>query len=246
MTPALRAELVKLHTTRAPWLVAASLIAFAAIGPLLNLLIDTPRRATMLTDATAQLDLLTLTPITLFATVIGALIATSDHRHGTIVPTLLVVPSRHRSLLAKAIVTAAIAVVLSLAALTVLGLLTAALLAAQDATWLIPTVWLPLHALRSTVPIVTMALVGLGIGELVRNQTIAVAGPLVVSTVVTPMVTALAPAASWYLPAGLDAVLQSGGTTAPFGRLMAATLLVAYAATLVTGATVVTARRDIA
>jgi hypothetical protein len=98
----------------------------------------------------------------------------------------------------------------SLVALTVLGLLTAILLTAQDASWLIPAAWLPTHALRSGLPIITMALVGLGIGELVRNQTIAVAGPLVVSTVVTPMVTALAPDVSWYLPAGLDAVLQHG------------------------------------
>jgi ABC-2 type transport system permease protein len=245
MRPALHAELLKLRTTRTPWLVGATLIAFAAVGPPLNLLIDTARRTSVLTDAAAQLDVLTLAPITLFATVIGALVATGDHRHGTVGPTLLAVPSRHRLLLAKVIVTTVIAGALALAALGVLGLLTAGLLATQDAGWLIPATWLPAHALRSGLPIVMMALVGLGIGELVRNQTVAVAGPLVLSTVATPMITALAPDISWYLPAGLDAVLQHGGASAPFGRLTAATLLALYAATLVTGATLRSARRDI-
>jgi hypothetical protein len=246
MTHALRAELLKLRTTRGPWSVAALLIGFAAIGPLLNLLIDGPRRTLVLTEATAQLDVLTLAPITLFATVIGALVATSDHQHGTVVPTVLAIPSRGRLMLAKAAVTAGIAGGLSVAALVVLGILTTALLATQDASWVVPLTWLPGHALRAALPVVAMALVGLGIGELLRNQTLAVAGPLVLSTVVTPMVTALAPEASWFLPAGLDAVLQHGGETAPFDRVPAAALLASYAATFITGAALIVHRRDVA
>jgi ABC-2 type transport system permease protein len=246
MPSTLHAELLKLRTTRAPLLVALGLAAFATLGPPLILLLEGPRRTAVLADAAAQLDVLTLAPVTLFATVLGALVATSDHRHGTVVATLLVTPDRRRVLLAKAVVTAAAAVAVAVVTLVVLALSTAVLLATQGGAWQVPLGLLPLHALRASLPVIAMALVGLGVGELVRSQTVAVAGPLVVSTVLTPMLSALAPQVSWYLPAGLDAVLQYGGPAAPFGRMMAALLLVTYAVAFVGSAAVLVPRRDLA
>lgn len=242
----IRTETRKLVTTRTPLVLAVVAVALPLLGATAMGFAGAEAGLDLAGDAAVQHDLLGAANAGVLAVILGVLVATSEHRHGTIIQTVLAVPSRWPALAAKAVVTAlatvALTALMSGAALG--GGLVAInahggelLLGADELvrTW-------ALQALFAT----GLGFVGLGVGEAVRNQAVTLIAVLGVVLVVSPLVTAVAPSVGWYLPESLANALVQAPPAAPFGRLAAAGILGGYAAAALTAGAAVLTRRDLA
>jgi ABC-type transport system involved in multi-copper enzyme maturation permease subunit len=175
MTALVRAELLKLRTTRATWGLVAVAIGITLV--LLGLQLRNAglaETASLGTTASTRAILVASGSAALVILVLGVLIATGELRHRTLGATFLVTPARGRVLSAK-LLTAGLAGL----ALSALGL---------GITLVIAVPWLAAHGVTGEVVnrellLVTLAtlaagplygMLGLALGALVRNQTVAV------------------------------------------------------------------------
>jgi hypothetical protein len=249
MTRLLRAELLKLRTTRILlWSLAATLalvpltIALAVYGaggtdgPVLDS--SEGVRNVMAAGGSGALMLL----------VVGIMSMAGEFRHRTITSTVLITPDRTRIVAAKLA-----AVAITGAAFTVLA---AALTLAIALPWLSArdvdpgahvddVVWPLVGAMAATV---VSGLVGVGLGALVRNQTAAVTLALVWTLTVESALVAALPEVGRWLPGGASSALT--GVSTPDSGLLplwaAALLLAAYGLAFAGAGVRLTARRDIA
>jgi ABC-2 type transport system permease protein len=131
----------------------------------------------------------------------GIMIAAGEYRHGTVADTFLTTPRRHRVVLAKLAVSAAVGLGMGLIT-AVAGLATAnALFHVGGDTFPMGDreVWL---ILAGTLAYTTLfAVLGVALGTLIRNQVLAVAVALGWIGVVEHILISLAPAVGRWLPA---------------------------------------------
>ncbi|MDI2127564.1 ABC transporter permease [Yinghuangia seranimata] len=236
-------ELLKLRTTRAPWLLAAG-------GPLLTLLgvtglfasgADTGKADTA-TRAVAHAGM-----VSLLALVLGILAVAGEYRHKTITDTYLATPRRARVVAAKLVVYTGLGALLGVACAAVALPATAVGYAAKGASldWGDTGVWRTLAG--GVVWNAAFAAIGVGVGALVRNLAGAVSVALAWIALVEGLVGQLVGGFARWLPfAGGRAV----GNLAPdAGDLLpqwgAAAVLVGYAAAFAAAAVSTTVRRDI-
>jgi hypothetical protein len=183
---ALRAELLKLRTTRTFVALAAAALGLSLLLTVLIALLTEPTRATVVEDVFAN-DVSSL-----FIVVLAVVGITGEWRHRTITSSLLAAPDRARFLAAKALAYAAAGVALSLAvsvAVAVAGylVLSARDLPTPDVADVADLLW------RNLLLAGLLAAFGVGVGALVRNQAAAIVGLLVALLVVEPLVLGLAP-----------------------------------------------------
>jgi len=164
MTDLIRAELLKLATTRTPRALAVGAVAFVALAAL-RVSADAGRRGTASIGTTAAaLDLLDGYRLAgVAAAALGALVATGELRHGTVTAYLLRAPRRSRVVLAKGAAVALLTTAIGLAGLIAVA---AAGFGSGALTSGVPTldVGLPAAGLLLTYPV--YGLLGLGLGLL--------------------------------------------------------------------------------
>jgi ABC-2 type transport system permease protein len=157
-------ELFKLRTTRTFYGLAGGAIGLVLIITLLGTLLDsgTPQLSdVMMVAYFAQL----------LAVVIGVLCVTSEFRHGTITPSLLVAPRRAQLMLAKLIATVVTTLALGLIVTLLITLIVAATGGeTDDALELI---------VGGTLLTALYAALGLGLGAVIRNQVGAIIGAII-------------------------------------------------------------------
>jgi ABC-2 type transport system permease protein len=236
------AELFKLRTTRTFYgLVGGSLGLILVIVILVTALVNFSPSDHPLTDIMMFSGF-----IQPFILVLGILAITSEFRHGTITPSLLVTPDRVRLVLSKL----AASVLIGLA----LGLLTTVLVflivkgigglrdldTSGDGGKLI---------IGGTVDTALWAALGLGIGAILRNQVGAIVGSLVYLFVLENLlqiIPGLDDIIRKYGFGGLSGGLFGGDDSGDLlGQVPAGLLLTAYAAILVIIGVVVVQRRDV-
>ena len=193
MTPLLRAELIKLRTTRTFLALTAAAVGTSLLITVLVSILDEPTRDDVLYDVFSS------DTSSLFITILAVVGITGEWRHHTITSSLLAAPDRLRFLAAKTIAFAAAGLVLSVLisiAITIVGL---AILTIRD----LPTPGagelLELLA-RNALVAALLGAFGVGIGALVRNQVVAVVGLLVVGFAIDPLVAALLPEVGRFSP----------------------------------------------
>jgi len=164
MIPLVRAELLKLATTRAPRALVIGTVVFVALAAL-RVSADAGRRGTASIGTTgAALDLLDGYRLaSVAAAVLGALVATGELRHGTVTAYLLRAPHRSRGVLAKGAAVGVLTTGIALAGLIAVGVVG---LGSGALTSGVPTldVGLPAAGLLLTYP--AYGLLGLGLGLL--------------------------------------------------------------------------------
>jgi ABC-2 family transporter len=164
MTALVRTELLKLTTTRTPWLLGAGAIALATASAVFTVAGAGRRQAPSIGTTGLVLDLLAgYGRGALVAMVLGTLVATTEYRHDTITSTLLCAPRRAQVAAAKALLVAG-----ATAALGLLGLL-AVLgvgLAGQAVTPALLSPHLAAHCLGLVAAYPAYGLLGLGVGML--------------------------------------------------------------------------------
>lgn len=247
MIALLRAELLKYRSTRSTlWLLLAMIGLVAGVVALHGL--NLPSRT--LGRAAGQLVVIgqgeRMGP--LFGALLGAMAITTEFRHGTIRPTLLVSPHRGRVLMSKVVVTMLIGAAFGLiAAATALGAGYAALVSRSL------TVVLDQDAVRQlfvglVLGTALVAGIGVGLGAVVRNQASAMVGICVWLLFVEGLLFGDIGLSDYgrLLPGSLAAAASGLEQTTLLSPTPAVLLLVAYMVAFAAIGSLAMARRDVA
>lgn len=175
MTVLVSAELFKLRTTRTPWAVAAIILALAAAVVALNgALLGQPGQPAVTASVLGELARWPGLLVAAAALLLGLILSTAEYRHGTAITTRLAEPRVSRVVMGKAVAAALTGAVLALLAEAVLLIGGVAILIVRDQPVQPGGHGVP-AALASCLVIGALyGVAGVGIGELLRNQALAV------------------------------------------------------------------------
>jgi ABC-2 type transport system permease protein len=202
MTALLRAELLKLRTTRTFLALTGVAVGTSLLICVLVSLLTEPTQESVLTDV------FTIDTSGLFIIVLAIVGITGEWRHRTITSSLLAAPDRLRFLAAKTLAFAAAGLVLSLLISIAVAIVGLVILSARDLPT--PDVGELLGQIaRNAEAAAVLGAFGLALGTLVRNQVVAIVGVLVLLLVVEPTVLALVPDVGRFGPfSALPAAVQ--------------------------------------
>jgi ABC-2 type transport system permease protein len=192
----IRAELFKFRTTPGPWVVLVVTLALTALSILTAFAaaaapghsFGTPTSGQQLRDLMGSGYFAAL----LMAPIMGVLCITTEYRHQVITTTLLVTPRRVHVVVAKALASVLWGLLLCIASLVMVAAMGIPWLAAMGGSTSALT-----HQIGPVVPglfgdYALLALFGLGVGVLVRNQIAGVLLTLVLSLILEPILVAIA------------------------------------------------------
>ena len=247
MTTLLRAEVLKLRTTRTFAAVAGAAVATSLLIAGLTSALMEP------TEETVLLDVFSSDTSGIFILLLAIVGITGEWRHRTIAGALLAAPDRRRFLAAKALAFAVVGLVASLVISGAVAVLGYAILSGRglptpsvaDVAW---------QAVRLALLAATGGALGVALGALVRNQAAAVVAVLLAALVVEPVLIALVPEVARFgpfaaLPTGAlglsaeEAALPPGIDLLPAG--LAALALLAWIAGALAAASALLRRRDL-
>ena len=247
MTALLRAEARKVLATRSTLAVAAFVLVYPALAILPAVFASTAPEV----DRDTILELVRggAGVLTLAALLLGILAVTSEYRHGTIVPSLLVAPRRGRFLAAKLGSQAAMAGGLGLAVSAVALAVGTTYLATRDVSVDVLSSDVLVTVAAVVLVVGLYAIAGVAVGALVKNQTAAVTGALVWVFVVENAIPLILrrPGLKEWLPGGTSDRLLHLVDPAPVAgsAWLALVLLVGLAAVLAAAALVSTKASDV-
>ncbi|MEW6154351.1 MAG: hypothetical protein AB1673_10245 [Actinomycetota bacterium] len=251
-TRLLRAELRKLTTTRMPWAFLVVLVAMAGINAAVVIGgTDFDGTKSFLATAADQQSLVAFASnATVLAGLFGAMAVAREYAHGTVIPTFLSSPRRHRAVLAQygAIAVGGTAIGLAGAALT--NVAVAASLPTTDFGFLIPPSAVVRVLGAAAFAGMAGALLGAGIGTVVRNPGGAVTGAVLALIVAPPLIVQMANEASAWVPAPLATALsgvsaEAAGVGSQAGPVAAVVALAAWALVPALVGLVSVQRRDV-
>ena len=203
MTALLRAELIKLRTTRTFLALSGVAVGTSLVICTLVSALSKPTQDSVLSDV------FTTDTTAVFIVVLAIVGITGEWRHRTITSSLLAAPDRLRFLAAKTLSFAAAGLLLSLAISIAVGIVGMAILSGRD----LPTPELGdlvVQILRNAELAALLGAFGLALGSLIRNQPTAIVAVLVLAFVIEPTVISLAPDVGRFGPfSGLSAGIQS-------------------------------------
>ena len=214
MTRLVHSELLKLRTTRtARVLLTLAAAGTAALVAIVLLLAGRPGQPALGPDALRLLVLVPAQPLTLAALVLGVLGMAGELRHGTATSTFLVTPKRGRVVAAKlaAAVTGLAMAAASSAAVLAVGL---PWLRAKGIDVAIADAGVAARVAGLAVAVALYAVLGTGLGALLRNQVAAVVvGLLWWSQGVERVLTGILhqPGLERWLPLGAASALTAPG-----------------------------------
>jgi ABC-type transport system involved in multi-copper enzyme maturation permease subunit len=188
-----RAELLKLRTTPGPWVVMGVAVVLTGLGVLVAFLNTNGQGSAIRTPVTTQ-ELRNLVGASYFyamplmAPLLGVLCITAEYRHKVITTTLLNTPRRHLVLIGKGAASVLWAVALCVATLLMVGALGFSWLSAAGGS-----VSDALHQVGPVVPglfvdFALLAIFGLGVGVLVKNQIAGVLLTLATFFILEPVI----------------------------------------------------------
>ncbi len=205
MSAVVRAELLKLRTTRTALGFAAGIALLVVAGTLLSALAG--EDPVSLEDKRGVIG---------FGGFVGALVlvfgvvgSSGDFRHRTLAPSLLIAPDRARLTVARVLAYAVVAAIIAVLAAVLCFTLAAIALAGVEG----PSLGLSDYAEIGGGSVLAMALsamIGVGIGVLVGNQVTAVIGALIWLLVLEPLIIALSEGLSDFSITAAQAAVAGG------------------------------------
>lgn len=240
-------ELLKLRSTRT---------AVALIGSVVGLVVLIGLIATITADfeqdEVQTVDLLGIAGFAqVFALILGILAVTTEFRHGTVTPTLIIAPDRVRLVLAKLVAHVLAGLILGVLAV---GLTTAIVLiglSSRDIDTGLTTEEITEVVVGLILATALWAALGVGLGALVRNQVGAIVGALGWTLLVENLLAIIPTVGDWVQKYGLNGVtnalsnIESEVTGDVLSQAAGGALLVAYTAVFVIAGTLAMRRRDI-
>lgn len=192
MTRLLRAELRKVVTTKLWWGMMLGSMAFAALGVVSQIATNGLRNnpaAPLSSPVTQRAIFSSSVSGYIFSVIVGIIIITTEYRHFTSRPTFLLEPRRGRVIAAKIVVAAGVGVLYGVACGAVALAIAVPWLSAKG----VNIDWVPnglvVVMVGALVVIAIFAVVGVGVGVLIRNQVAAVISALAYLFVLEPLVS---------------------------------------------------------
>ena len=248
MTRLLHAETLRLATTRSYWLLAVGAVALIAGGTGATAAATSftagtsPARATLAIAGLAQT----------VALLVGALSVTSEFRHKTITPALLITPLRTPLLVAKLITMAATGLAFGLVAAGMATAITLPLLAARHIPAGISGTQAAAIIAGGGIATALSAALGVGVGAIIRNQVGAIVTVLALLYVAEPLLGFIPHAGTAVQKYGLGGLAAAATHTTGFpataqllGQGAAVLVLAAYAAAVLLAGAELLRHRDI-
>ena len=191
----IRAELFKLRSTPGPWVVLIVTLVLTALG-IITAFVLTVHGKTHFTAPMTTTQIRNLVGAgyqagVLLAPVLGVLCITTEYRQKVLSITLLVTPRRQEVLIAKAVASVVWALFMGIAGLVLVAAMGIPLFLSEGGT-----LSALLHQVGPVVPgllgaYALLAVFGLGIGTLLRNQVAAVILTIALTLVLEPIIVAL-------------------------------------------------------
>jgi len=246
MTRLVGAEVFKLRTTRTFYG-----LVLGALGLVLLIVI--------LASATAAKDDITLRDVIgisafaqVFALLLGIIAVTAEFRHGTVTPSLLVVPDRVKLTLAKLGAALLVGLALGIVATGLSALIGSLILNARDIANPDSGSDITKMVIGGIVATALYAALGVGVGAIVRNQVGAVVGALVylfvlenLLTIAKPLRDPVAKYGFGGVGNGLTGAADPTADHPPLDQVPAGLLLAAYCAILLVIGISLMKKRDI-
>lgn len=224
-----RAELRKLTSTRMPWAFLAVLVAISAINAAVVIFgTDMDGSKAFIATADDQRSLMAFAANAMMgAGLFGAIAAAREYGHGTVIPTFLTEPRRYRAVLAQLAAVAVGGGALSFigVALTIGAVATA--LPMTDYSFMVSAAGVAHVIAASTFAGASGAVLGAGIGALVRNTGGAVTAVVLLLFILPPLAVQLVSEAASWIPNTLANVLSGVGDDV--GILAAVAAIAAWA-----------------
>jgi ABC-2 type transport system permease protein len=246
MTRLLSSELLKLRTTRTFYALTGGAVALIVIIAVLAAALGTFKDT-----ATPGRDLLAIAGLApLFALVIGVLGVSTEFRHGTITPSLLVEPVRTRLMEAKVAAILIAGLALGVVSYGVCAGIVSVILSGRGiATGMSTSDWIG-AVIGGAVATMLYAALGLGVGALLRNQVGAIVAVLawvfVIENLLGIILGGFGDGIKKYGLSGVSSSLaRTASHTTSIGQVPAGLLLLGYALVLVIAGTIVVRQRDI-
>jgi ABC-2 type transport system permease protein len=248
MRALVHAEVLKLRTRTAAWLLLATLglmaltITFTVGDTNASVSLDDPGLLAGIVGISFGVP-------EVWVVLLGGLAFTQEFRYGTITSTYLGEPRRTRVLVAKWLSVALASVVITIATLALSATFGIALISSRNGDVTLATQFWQMAG-AALVVMAAYGVIGVAVGALVRNQIAAVVGVLVWMLAVEQTVIAAFPAIGRWMPGGAtSAFLQLGSALSLDGKLLSAPVgglvLLGYTAVAVTLALLLTPRRDV-
>jgi ABC-2 type transport system permease protein len=248
MTRLLRAEALRLATTRTYWLLAAG--ATALIAGVTAATAAAARFTPAISPARSVLAYAGLAQTV--ALITGVLAVTGEFRHKTITPAALITPRRTPLLAAKLATLATAGLVFGLAATGIATAITLPLLAARHIPFGLTGSSAAAIIAGGAIATALAAAIGIGVGAIIRNQVGAIIAVLALLYVAEPLlgfVPHLGAAVQRYGLGGLAAASTHTtgfpATAHLLGQPAAALVLAGYATIALLGGATLLKRRDI-
>ena len=245
MSDLVAAEWLKLRTTRLllGMVTAAVVISVAAVA---GSVLATDRAGIALGSDRGLRRVLPIAGTgALFVLILGIVIATGEHRHGTASDTFLTTPRRERVVIAKLGVGAAVGLATGVVVSAVCVGTAAVMYSVKDTSFPFDDgeIW---SILAGTLVYSTLfAVIGVGLGTLVRNQVLAVAGALAWVAVVEHILVNLIPEIGKWLPTAAGQAIVRTPLENLLSPLAGAVLLSIYATVITIAGVRVAATRDV-
>jgi ABC-2 type transport system permease protein len=250
MTALVRAEWTKLFTTRV-WigLLIGACLLVTTFSIFFTAFAGDPESGipSVGTEQYEELALATAANVTVIFLILGIIGMTQEYRHRTATPTFLTTPKRGRVVAAKLVGYALAAVPLALVVLAVNVLVVWIHAGARGAA---PSLTGDnvIVLVTSGLALVIYAVIGVGLGALLRNQVGAIVGGLVYLFVVEPIIRSIPATAGFYkwLPGGgLEALTATFQGPELLDRWQGGLLLIGYGLVAAVLGTFLAVRRDV-
>lgn len=243
MIAQIRAELLKIRSTRTTIGLLIGMVALILLFTLLTGLLTHPPG---LMGRENQRELLSLGSLAgVFSALAGALLVTSEYRYGTIRPTILFNPARSQVLTAKIVAGALSGVVFGVIGEALGWVIAYAVLEGRDITIVLTTRDVLLLTLGGLAGVALWGAIGAALGTIVRSQVGAIITLLAWGFVIDNLLFGLVPSVGRFMPTRAGDALTGLNTDHLLAPGVGAIILVAWAVVLAVVGVGLTAERDI-
>jgi len=247
-----RAELRKLTTTKMPWGFLAVLAAISATTASTVVWgADADGTKGFISTAADQRSLMAFAANAMvIAGLFGAIAVAREYGHGTVIPTFLSSPHRHRAVLAQLVAVAIGGAVLGFVGTALTVIAVAAALPTTEFAFMVSLGSVASLLAAASFTGAAGAVLGAGIGTVVRNTGGAVTGAVVALIIVPPLIVQLISGASSWVPSALAVALsgvqpEAAGVESQAGTAAALIVLAAWAGVPAVIGLVSVQRRDV-
>lgn len=246
MRRSVRAELLKLTTTRMPWAFLLVLVAMGGINAATVAFgTDMDGSKAFVSTAADQQSLIAFgVNATMIAGLFGAIAAAREYAHQTVIPTFLGDPRRHRAVVAQLIAIALGGAMIGAVGAGITTFAVAATLPTTEYGFMVSVLDVLRVVGASAFAGAAGAVLGAGIGIVVRNVGGAVTGAVLVLIVAPPMLVQLINSTASWIPASL--ALDLSGVEAEVAAPAAAVALLVWATVPAVLGAIAVRHRDVA